>query len=111
MTSENFIGLSVVSGFFIGLIFAFIGFDEPEYIVLFTIIATAIFYLIVVSGISLFNWFVSFEAKRFKKEQLEDDLEFYVAQFRKKEEELVRILDYIKRIELGKEDQEKQTLS
>lgn len=111
MTSENFVGLSVVSGFFVGLIFAFIGFDEPEFIVLFTIIVTAIFYLIVILGISLFNWFVSFETKRFKKEQLENDLEHYVLQFKKREDELVRVLDYIKRIELGQEDGEKRVLS
>lgn len=111
MTSENFIGLSVVSGFFIGLIFAFVGFDEPEYIVLFTIVITGIFYLIIIAGIAFFNWFIGFEAKRFNKEQLENDLEYYVSQFRKKEDELVRVLDYIKRIELGREDFEKRTLS
>lgn len=107
MASENFIGLSVVSGFFIGLIFAFIGFDEPENIVFFTLVVTAIFYLIVMSGISLFNWFVSFDTKRFNKEQLEDNLEYYVSQFRKKENELVYVLDYIKRVELEQEEQKK----
>ncbi|WP_027326849.1 hypothetical protein [Helicobacter pametensis] len=111
MTSENFIGLSVVSGFFVGLIFALIGINEPEFIILFTLVVTAVFYLIVISGISLFNWFVGFENRRFNKNQLEDNLEYYVSQFKKREEELVRVLDYIKRIELGQEEKEKQSLS
>lgn len=106
MTSENYISLSVVVGFFVGLIFSFIGFDEPEFIVLFTLIITAIFYLIVISGVSLFNWFIDFEAKKFNKHQLEDNLEYYVSQFGKKEEELVRVLDYLRRIELQENHQD-----
>lgn len=106
MTSENYISLSVVVGFFVGLIFSFVGFDEPEFIVLSTLIVTAIFYLIVISGVSLFNWFIDFEARRFNKYQLEDNLEYYVSQFGKKEEELVRVLDYLRRIELQENHQD-----
>lgn len=106
MTSENYISLSVVVGFFVGLFFSFLGFDEPEFIVLFTLIVTAIFYLIVISGVSLFNWFIDFEAKKFNKHQLEDNLEYYVSQFGKKEEELVRVLDYLRRIELQENHQD-----
>ena len=90
MTSENYIGLSVVSGFFVGLIFAFASFSEPEFIVLVTIVVTTIFYLIAIFAISFFNWFVDFEARNFNKKVLENNLEYYVEQFGKKKRSLCR---------------------
>lgn len=110
MTSENCIGLSVVAGFFVGLIFALLKFDEPDFIILFTLVVTMTFYLIVISSISLFNWFMGFEARRFSKQDLEESLEYYVTQFRHKEEEFAKVLDYIRSAELSGENQEKQPL-
>lgn len=95
MTSENCIGLSVVSGFFIGLVFAFIAFDDPEFIILFALIITTIFYLIVITSVALFNYCMGFDNKRFDKQCLEESLEYYVHQFAQKEEEFSKILNYI----------------
>lgn len=110
MTSENCIGLSVVSGFFVGLIFAFLGFNEPDFIVVFALVVTMAFYLIAISSISLFNWFMGFEAGRFNKNSLEENLEYYVAQFGQKEEEFGKVLEYIRSAELDNENQEKRSL-
>lgn len=105
MRSDNFIGFSIVAGFFLGLIFGFLAFEQVEFVVIFAVIITSICYLISVCAISTFNWFIDFGAQEFNKQQLENNLEYYVEQFGKKEEELTRVLDYIKKIELNKEGQ------
>lgn len=109
MRSENFIGLAVVSGFFLGLIFGFVAFEKAEYIVIFAIIVMAIFYLIVVGSVSMFNWFVDFDSQEFNKSKLENNLEYYVDQFGKRENELLRVLDYIKKIELNQDVKAKES--
>lgn len=103
MRSENFIGLAVVSGFFLGLISGFVAFEKAEYIVIFAIIVMAIFYLIAVGSVSMFNWFIDFDSQDFNKSKLENNLEYYVDQFGKREDELLRVLDYIKKIELNQD--------
>lgn len=105
MRSDNFIGFSIVSGFFLGLIFGFATFDQVEFVVIFAIITTSVCYLISVGAISAFNLFIDFRSQEFNKQQLENNLEYYVEQFSKKEEELVKVLDYIKKIELNQEGQ------
>lgn len=104
MSSGNYIGFCVVSGFFLGLICSFLTFDAPESIIFFTLIITSIFYLISISTSSLFFWFIDFQAKGFDKHQLEESLQYYVEQFSKKEQELDKTLQYIKKIE--REDKE-----
>lgn len=103
MRSENFIGFAVVSGFFLGLISGFVAFERAEYIVIFAIIVMAVFYLIAVGSASMFNWFIDFESQEFDKNRLENNLEYYVEQFGKKEEELLKVLDYIKKIEINRD--------
>lgn len=109
MRSENFIGLSVVAGFFLGLISGLIAFERAEFIVIFAIIVMAVFYLIAVSSASMFNWFIDFDSQEFDKSKLENNLEYYVDQFGKKEEELLRVLEYIKKIELNQDVKAKES--
>ena len=105
MRSDNFIGFSIVSGFFLGLIFGFVAFENDEFVVIFAIITTSVCYLISVCAVSVFNWFIDFREQEFNKQQLENNLEYYVEQFGKKEEELIKVLDYIRKIELNQEGQ------
>ncbi|ANV97613.1 hypothetical protein BBW65_01790 [Helicobacter enhydrae] len=100
MRSDNFISLAIVGGFFLGLIFGFIAFDDGGLVVLSTIIITSIFYLIAVLSTSAFYWFVDFETQKFSKKRLEHNLEYYIEQFQHREKELEHILDYIKKIDL-----------
>ena len=109
MRSENFIGFAVVSGFFLGLISGFIAFERVEFVIFFAVIVMAVFYLIAVSGASMFNWFIDFGSKEFDKGKLEDNLEYYVEQFGKREEELLRVLDYIKKIEIDQDIKVKES--
>lgn len=109
MRSDNFIGLAVVSGFFLGLISGFLAFEEVEFIVIFSIIVMAVFYLIAVCSASMFNWYIDFSSQEFDKSKLENNLEYYVDQFGKKEEELLRVLDYIKKIELNQDVKAKES--
>lgn len=109
MRSENFIGLAVVSGFFLGLISGFVAFERAEFVVIFAIIVMAVFYLIAVGSASLFNWFIDFGSQEFDKNKLENNLEYYVDQFGKREDELLRVLNYIKKIELNQDVKAKES--
>ncbi|MCX2717039.1 hypothetical protein OQH61_04740 [Helicobacter sp. MIT 21-1697] len=54
MKPDNYMSFSIVAGFFIGLTFSITKFDEPEFMVLWTIITTMGIYLIVAVCIIIF---------------------------------------------------------
>lgn len=95
---------SVVMGFFIGLALSIAKFDEPEFMVLWTIIMTMGVYLIVAVCVSLYFWFLDFEGSRLKKSKLENNLEYYRLEFDKREKESAKIRNFIKSIESDEEE-------
>lgn len=98
---------SIVAGFFIGLAFSISKFDEPEIMVLWTIITTMGVYLIVAVSVSLYFWFLDFERSKLKKNKLENILEYYRLEFDKREKESTKIRNFIRSIE--SDDEEIQT--
>lgn len=104
MKPDNYMSFSVVAGFFIGLAFSITKFDEPEFMVLWTIITTMGVYLIVAVCVSLYFWFLDFEKSRLKKSKLESNLEFYRLEFDKREKESAKIRNFIKSIESDEEE-------
>lgn len=98
---------SIVAGFFIGLAFSISKFDEPEIMVLWTIITTMGVYLIVAVSVSLYFWFLDFERSKLKKNKLENILEYYRLEFDKREKESTKIRNFIRSIE--SDDEEMQT--
>lgn len=95
---------SIVAGFFVGLAFSIAKFDEPEFMVLWTIIVTMGIYLIVAVCVSLYFWFLDYEESRLKKNQLESNLEYYRLEFDKRERESIKIRNFIKSIENDDEE-------
>ncbi len=95
---------SIVAGFFVGLACAISKFDEPEFMVLWTIITTMGVYLIVAISVSLYFWFLDFSNSKLKKSKLESNLEFYRLEFDKREKESARIRSFIKSIKIDDED-------
>lgn len=104
MKPDNYMSFSVVAGFFIGLAFAIAKFDEPEFMVLWTVITTMGIYLIVAVCVSLYFRFLDFEQSRLKKSSLENNLEFYRLEFDKREKESIKIRNFIKSIESDEEE-------
>ncbi|WP_276890009.1 hypothetical protein [Helicobacter japonicus] len=107
MKPDNYMSFSIVAGFFIGLAFSISKFDEPEIMVLWTIITTMGVYLIVAVSVSLYFWFLDFERSKLKKNKLENILEYYRLEFDKREKESTKIRNFIRSIE--SDDEEMQT--
>ncbi len=107
MKPDNYMSFSIVAGFFIGLAFSISKFDEPEIMVLWTIITTMGVYLIVAVSVSLYFWFLDFERSKLKKNKLENILEDYRLEFDKREKESTKIRNFIRSIE--SDDEEIQT--
>ncbi|TLE02691.1 membrane protein [Helicobacter japonicus] len=107
MKPDNYMSFSIVAGFFIGLAFSISKFDEPEIMVLWTIITTMGVYLIVAVSVSLYFWFLDFERSKLKKNKLENILEYYRLEFDKREKESTKIRNFIRSIE--SDDEEIQT--
>ena len=104
MKPDNYMSFSVVAGFFVGLAFSITKFDEPEFMVLWTIITTMGVYLIVAVCVALYFWFLDFESSRLKKSKLESNLEYYRLEFDKREKESAKIRNFIKSIESDDEE-------
>ena len=107
MKPDNYMSFSIVAGFFIGLAFSISKFDEPEIMVLWTIITTMGVYLIVAVSVSLYFWFLDFGRSKLKKNKLENILEYYRLEFDKREKESTKIRNFIRSIE--SDDEEIQT--
>lgn len=105
MKPDNYMSFSVVAGFFIGLALSIAKFNEPEFMVLWTIITTMGVYLIVAVCVALYFKVLDFEASRLKKSKLETNLEFYRAEFDKRERESAKIRNFIKTMEADEEQQ------
>lgn len=75
---ENFIYFFTVCGFFIGLIFTVINFNEPEDILFYTAEITLFFYLFIHIIIMNFVDIKRFGDTLFKKKEYEDISEFFV---------------------------------
>ncbi|PAF46014.1 hypothetical protein [Helicobacter sp. 11S02629-2] len=100
LRQDNFIGFSIVCGFFIGIMFGIIKFSDPALIILWAILATAGIYLIVIACVSVYSRFVDLSKERdIPKEKLEDSLEYYRKEFDKKEKEVQNIRNFIKSIQ------------
>ncbi len=99
---------SIVAGFFVGLAFSISKFDEPEIMVLWTIITTMGVYLIVAVSVSLYFWFLDFERSKLKKSKFENNLEFYRTEFDKREKESAKIRNFIRSIESDDEEMVQQ---
>lgn len=96
LKQENYLSFAIVVGFFLGLMFGVAKFDEPELMVLWTILATMGIYLITTVCISAYYLFMDSHGAKLHKERLEESLEHYRKEFDKKEQEVQNIRNFIK---------------
>jgi hypothetical protein len=71
--TQNFLGFSMSSGFFIAVIFSVINFNNPVKVVIVSLMVTFVFYMMLVVGISLFMRTYSHKQTSFKKAMYEDE--------------------------------------
>ncbi|MFP4332009.1 MAG: hypothetical protein ACLFQJ_01805 [Campylobacterales bacterium] len=99
MGVDNFIGFSIVNGFFLGLIVSLLKFSSPELILFFTILSTVVFYLIMTFCASLFVSSVDMKGKMLEKNKYDKMLEHFDREFDKREKNSDEIRSFIRDLE------------
>ena len=103
---DNFLSFAIVNGFFIGLLLSFLKFDDPEMIIIGTLISTISFYLIVLLSSSLFIKFLSYNQQLANKPSYNERLEEYIAEFDKREKATNKIRRFLRTMEKTLQDEE-----
>lgn len=106
MRLDNFINFFVVNGFFIGLIFSVLKVDNPEEIVVYTVVVTLSFYILALFSSSMFIKFFDFKKGILHKEIYDDILDHYVNEIEKREKIADNLFDFIE--EFQKDEKEQQ---
>jgi len=101
MSIDNFIGFSIVNGFFIGLIVSLLRFDSPEMILFFTVFSTAAFYLLVMFSASLFVRSVDKSGTVLQKNRYDKILDYFDKEFDKRERNTDEIRSFTRTLEAG----------
>ncbi len=96
LKQDNYLSFAIVCGFFVGVICGLAKFDEPELMILWTILSTMGIYLITIVCISVYYLFIDSSDAKVHKEKLEESLEHYRKEFDKKEQEVQDIRNFIK---------------
>lgn len=106
MRVSNFINLSVVAGFFIGLTIGIMKFEEPEYMLFMTIIVTISMYLISLTMATIYIYVIEPKHSMLAdKELIERQLEYFDSEFDQTEKQAHAIRQFIKNFDFS-EDKE-----
>lgn len=101
VNANNFIGFSIVNGFFVGLIVSIIKFDAPEMILFFTIFSTVSFYLMMMFAASLFVRSGDRREGAIQKNRYDKILDYFDKEFDKREKSTDEIRSFIRTLEAG----------
>ncbi len=99
MRESNFIAFWVVSGFFIGLMAAFVGADGVTGVLSVVFSVTLFFYLLAHVSVALFVRFMEFGKVHFEKEEYDRKLDYFYNQLLQREKELEMNYAYISKDE------------
>ena len=100
MRGENFIYFSIVSGFFIGVIFAILKDFDIFHFVFTVFLITAIFYIIALGSVSFFVKYLDVrQIVFFNKLEIDEVLDIQIKELEKKEEFIYESYEFIKKIE------------
>lgn len=86
MPANGYIGFITAQGFFVGLIFAVLKFDDPVALLTAALVVTAIFYMIAQISVSYFVRFVKIRPGGFRKMAHEMLLEQLARELQKRED-------------------------
>ncbi|WP_407380231.1 hypothetical protein [Helicobacter sp.] len=104
MRVSNFINLSVVAGFFIGLAIGIMKFEEPEHMLFMTVVVTISMYLISLTMAAVYIYVI--EPKRSmlaNKELIERQLEYFDSEFDQTERQARAIRQFISNFDFSDE--------
>lgn len=101
MNANNFIGFSIVNGFFVGLVVSIIKFNAPEMVLFFTIFSTVSFYLMMMFAASLFVRAGDRKEGSIQKNRYDKIVDYFDKEFDKREKSTDEVRSFIRTLEAG----------
>ncbi len=95
MRSENYVAFFTVSGFFIGLVFSILKFDELYDILLYTVVITLFFYLFIHVVLIFYLGVIDSKISFFDKDEFELDCNSQIKQIKERENQINAMLKTI----------------
>jgi len=108
---DNFIYFFTVCGFFIGLSFTILSFNEAEDIVLYTLEITLFFYLLVHFVTAFFVDIKNFSQKIFNKKGYEEVADYFIHELEDREKNIQTVLGFINRMNKEMKSEKSNKLS
>lgn len=109
MRMANFINLSVVCGFFIGLVAGLLRYNEPEMILFVMLVVTIVMYLISLVMAAVYVFMIKPQHSMFiNKQAIEKRFEEFDTELDRAEQEVRSIGRFIKNLNLSNELQEER---
>ncbi len=95
MKIENFIYFFTICGFFIGLIFSIINFNDPMYILFYTFLITLFFYLLIHLSIANFLDIKTLSKNIFDKSKYEEVSDYFIYELENREKKINSLVDVV----------------
>ncbi len=86
MPANGFIGFITAQGFFVGLVYAVLRFNDPMALLVITLLVTGIFYMVAQISTSYFVRYIQVRAGNFPKSEYEFLLEQFSDEIKKRED-------------------------
>lgn len=102
MRIENFIYFFTICGFFIGLVFSIINFNDPMYILFYTFLITLFFYLLIHLSIASFLDIKSLSKNIFDKRKYEEVSDYFIYELENREKKINSLVNVIENINMEK---------
>jgi len=104
LRSENFVAFFTICGFFIGLIFSLVKFEDPAEFVYYTLAITLFFYLFIHMVLIFFLKSQDITAQVLDKEQFETFVNTQIAEIQEREERITAIIRSIHEINTNQKE-------
>ena len=98
MRIENFIYFFTICGFFIGLVFSIINFNDPMYILFYTFLITLFFYLLIHLSIASFLDIKSLSKNIFDKSKYEEVSDYFIYELENREKKINSLVNVTENI-------------
>ncbi len=99
MRIENFIYFFTICGFFIGLVFSIINFNEPEYVLFYTAIITLFFYLLIHVAVANFLDVRILSKNIFNKVKYEEISDYFIYEMETREKKINSLVNVLEKIQ------------
>ena len=107
MRIENFIYFFTICGFFIGLIFSIVNFNDPLYILFYTFLIMLFFYLLIHLSIAGFMDIKTISKNIFDKNKYEEVSDYFIYELENREKKINSLVDVIQYFDAKRESRVK----